>query len=125
MVDRKFTFLALSQFLHHHLLWFLISAYAIAAVYPTGGLWIRSISFGDSTIFHEKTHISLLMLMLDSLMFNAGLGVKTSHLQDVMHKQRMLAAGLVANLAIPMAYIFGVTLVMRLWYEPDEAQHIL
>lgn len=26
---------------------------------------------------------------------------------------------------IPMTYIFGVTLVMRLWYEPDEAQHIL
>lgn len=24
-----------------------------------------------------------------------------------------------------MAYIFGVTLVMRLWYEPEEAQHIL
>jgi BASS family bile acid:Na+ symporter len=24
-----------------------------------------------------------------------------------------------------MIYIFGVTLVMRLWYEPDEAQHIL
>src|SRR6267143_3838485 len=125
METRKFTFLALSQFLHHHLLWFLISAYAIAAVYPTVGLWIRGISFGDSTIFHEKTHISLLLLMLASLMFNAWLGVKTSHLQAVMHKKRMLAAGLVANLAIPMAYIFGVTLVMRLWYEPDEAQHIL
>jgi hypothetical protein len=61
MVDRKFTFLAFSQFLHHHLLWFLISAYAIAAVYPTVGLWIRNISFGDITIFHEKTHISLLL----------------------------------------------------------------
>ena len=123
--SRKFTFLALSQFLHHHLLWFLISAYAIAAVYPTVGLWIRSISFGDITIFQEKTHISLLLMMLASLMFNAGLGLKTSHLQAVLHKKRVLVAGLVANVAIPMAYIFGVTLVMRLWYEPDEAQHIL
>src|SRR5438309_9248662 len=58
-------------------------------------------------------------------MFNAGLGLKTSHLQAVLHKKRMLVAGLVANVAIPMAYIFGVTLVMRLWSEPDEAQHIL
>jgi BASS family bile acid:Na+ symporter len=36
-----------------------------------------------------------------------------------------LLAGLAATVAIPMAYIFAVTLVMRLWYEPDEAQHIL
>jgi hypothetical protein len=35
MEHRKFTFLGLSQFVHHHLLWFLISAYAIAAVFPT------------------------------------------------------------------------------------------
>ena len=125
MISRKFTFLALSQFVHHHLLWFLIGSYAIAAVYPTVGLWIRSISFGDITIFHEKTHISLLLLMLASLMFNAGLGLKTSQLQAVMRKKRVLVAGLLANVTIPMAYIFGVTLVMRLWYEPEEAQHIL
>jgi len=37
----------------------------------------------------------------------------------------MLFAGLTANLVIPMAYIFIITLVLRLWYEPDEAQHIL
>jgi BASS family bile acid:Na+ symporter len=125
MVDRKRIFLALSQFVHHHLLWFLISAYAIAAVSPTVGLWIRSISFGDITIFQEKTRISLLTIMLASLMFNAGLGLKTSHLKAVMQKKRVVFVGLAANLAIPMAYIFGVTLVMRLWYEPDEAQHIL
>lgn len=125
METRKFTFLALSQILQHHLLWFLISAYAFAAVYPTVGLWIRSISFGDISIVHEKTHISMLLMMLASLMFNAGLGLKTSHLTAVMHKKRVVVAGLVANVAIPMAYIFGATLVMRLWYEPDEAQHIL
>ena len=106
MVERKFTFLALSQFLHHHLLWFLISAYAIATVSPTVGLGIRSISFGDISIFQEKTHISLLMMMLASLMFNAGLGLKTSHLKTVLQKKRVLFAGLVANLVIPMAYIF-------------------
>ena len=104
METRKFTFLALSQFLHHHLLWFLISAYAIAAVSPTVGLGIRRISFGDISIFHERTPISLLLLLLASLMFNAGLGLKTSHFRDVLHKKRVLVAGLVANVAIPMAY---------------------
>ncbi|HSQ90582.1 MAG TPA: bile acid:sodium symporter [Nitrospiraceae bacterium] len=125
MNNRKFTFLAASQFIHHHLLWFLISAYAIAAVFPTAGLWIRKITLGDVSLFGTQLHVSLLLLLLATLMFNAGLGVKTSHLQSLVHKGRMLFAGLTANLVIPMTYIFLVTLVMRLWYEPDEAQHIL
>ena len=117
--------LVLSQFLHHHLLWFLIGAYAIAVVSPTFGLWIRNMSFGEILIFHEHTHVSLLLVMLATLMFNAGVGLKTEHLQAVMQRKFALFAGLAANVAIPMAYIFAVTLVMRLWYEPDEAQHIL
>ena len=125
MDNRRFTFLVLSQFIHHHLLWFLISAYAIAAVLPTAGLWIRNVTFGDVSLFGTQLHVSLLLLLLATLMFNAGLGVKTSHLQSLVHKGRMLFAGLTANLLIPMTYIFLVTLVMRLWYEPDEAQHIL
>ena len=125
MDNRRFTLLALSQFIHHHLLWFLISAYAIAAVFPTAGLWIRNVNLGDVQVFQSKIHVSLLLLLLATLMFNAGLGVKTSHLQSLMQKSRVMLAGLAANLVIPMVYIFGVTLVMRLWYEPDEAQHIL
>ena len=123
--SRKFTFLALSQFIHHHLLWFLISAYAFAAVFPAAGLWIRNLTFGDFSIAHAKLHISLLLLLLATLMFNAGLGLKTSHLTALLQKTRVLFAGLTANLVIPIGYIFLVTLVMRLWYEPDEAQHIL
>jgi bile acid:Na+ symporter, BASS family len=125
MNSRKFTFLAVSQFIHHHLLWFLISAYAFAAVFPSAGLWIRNTTFGDISLFGTQLHVSLLLLLLAMLMFNAGLGVKTSHVQSLAHKAQMLFAGLTANLVIPMTYIFLVTLVMRLWYEPDEAQHIL
>jgi len=125
MDNRRFTLLALSQFIHHHLLWFLISAYASAAVFPMAGLWIRNVNLGDVPIFQTKIHVSLLLLLLATLMFNAGLGVKTSHLQSLMRKSRVMLAGLAANLLIPMIYIFGVTLVMRLWYEPEEAQHIL
>jgi len=125
MDSQKFTFLALSKFIHHHLLWFLISAYTIAAVFPTTGLWIRDLRFDDRSIFGAKVHVSLLLLLLATLMFNAGLGVKISHLQSLIHKSRVLFTGLTVNLVIPMTYIFLVTLVMRLWYEPDEAQHIL
>jgi BASS family bile acid:Na+ symporter len=125
MEHRKFTFLGLSQFVHHHLLWFLISAYAIAAVFPTAGLWIRTLSFGDTLVFQTKIHVSLLLLLLAMLMFNAGLGVKTSHLKSLVQKVGVLGAGLAANLLIPIVYIFCVSLLLQLWHNPEEAQHIL
>lgn len=123
--SRNVTLRSLSQFIHHHLLWLLIGAYAVSAMWPRAGLWIRSLTFGALHIFNETLHVSLLMLLLATLMFNAGLGVKTSHLRALAQKIRVLLAGLTANLVIPMAYIFLVTLIMRLWYEPEEAQHIL
>jgi BASS family bile acid:Na+ symporter len=125
MKSHNVSVLPLTQFIHHHLLWFLILAYAISAMWPTAGLWIRNASFGDLRIFNENLHVSLLLLLLATLMFNAGLGVKTSHLRSLAQKTKVLLAGLTANLIIPMAYIFLVTLIMRLWYEPEEAQHIL
>lgn len=125
MESRKPTLLGLSQFIHHHLLWFLISAYALSAIFPAAGLWIRNVSLGDVHIFETQMHVSLLLLLLATLMFNAGLGVQTSHVRSLMQKSPVMVAGLAANLIIPMIYIFGITVVMRLWYEPDEAQHIL
>jgi len=32
--------------------------YAVAAVFPSTGLWIRNVSFGQITIFHETTKLS-------------------------------------------------------------------
>lgn len=125
MVRRHINLLALSQFIHHHLLWFLIGAYVLSAVWPTAGLWIRNVTFGDLPLFNQTLHVSLLLLLLATLMFNAGLGVKASHLKSLGQKAMVLGAGLTANLVIPLAYIFLVTLIMRLWYEPEEAQHIL
>ena len=49
------------------MLWFLISVYAIAAVFPTTGLWIRHITFGDIPISQTKIHVSLLLLLLATI----------------------------------------------------------
>ena len=118
-------FLSISQFLQRHLLWFLIAAYVIAVVFPIPGLWIRNVSFGEIAIYQQKTKISLLMIMLAILMFNAGLGLKISHIKNFFEKKYVLLAGLIANITIPIIYIFGVTVLMRLWSEPIEAQYIL
>ena len=125
MEYRHSPLLALSQFVHHHLLWFLISAYALAAVFPAAGLWIRHVRLGDVSIFKTDIHVSLLLLLLATLMFNAGLGVKTTHLQVLARKFWVLVAGIAANLLIPIVYIFLVTLLLQLWHDYEEAQHIL
>ena len=119
------TLLGMSRFVHHHLLWFLIGAYAIAAVFPSPGLAIRNMSFGDLWVFQTTVHGSLLLLLLAMLMLNAGLGVKTSHLQSLAAKAPVLVTGLIGNVLIPVAYIFVVTLMMSFWHNPEEAQHIL
>jgi len=122
---KTLSLLSISHFLHRHLLWFLIAAYVIAVILPVPGLWIRDVSFGEISIFQQRTSASLLMVMLAMLMFNAGLGLKSSDLADLMQKKYLLLAGLAANLIIPIIYIYGMTIAMRLWYEPFEVQYIL
>ena len=125
MKARNFTFLSLSQLLHHHLLLFLLGIYALAALFPGAGLAIRQISFGTISFLGTETQISVLLVLLATLMFNAGLGLKISHLKALVGQKWLLITGLASNVFIPIAYIFGVTLLLLLWHNPEEAQHIL
>src|SRR5262249_31113571 len=53
------------------------------------------------------------------------LGVRIAELRHLLRSPAALLAGLVANLAIPIAFIFLVTLGMRAWHNADEVQNIL
>ncbi|HKT35434.1 MAG TPA: bile acid:sodium symporter [Nitrospira sp.] len=126
MEHRSLPWLALAQFLHRHFLWVLVGAYAIAAVAPAPGLWIRDVELGHLSVFKTQIRVSLLLVLLASLMFNAGLGVKTAHLHALVRKLWVLAAGLAANALVPILYIYLITtLVLQFWHNPEEAQHIL
>ena len=50
MENRSHTLLGLSQFVHRYFLWVLIGAYAVAAVLPAPGLWIRDVRLGDMMV---------------------------------------------------------------------------
>ena len=126
MENRSHTLLGLSQFVHRYFLWVLIGAYAVAAVLPAPGLWIRDIRLGDISVLKAKMHVSLLLILRAALMFNAGLGVKTLHLRAVVRNAWVLAAGLAANVLVPTVTIFAITtLVLNFWHNPLESQHIL
>ena len=126
MENRSHTLLGLSHFVHRYFLWVLIGAYAVAAVLPAPGLWIRDVRLGDMGVFETKIHVSLLLILLAALMFNAGLGVKTAHLRAVVRNAWVLAAGLAANVLVPILFISAITtLVLNFWHNPQESQHIL
>ncbi len=115
----------LSHFVHKHLLWLMIGSYAVAACWPSLGLRIRDVSVGDIALFGSKTRLSLSMLMLASLLLNAGLGVQADQIREMLRCPKLLAAGLLVNLLMPIAFILIVSRVMVGWHNADELQNIL
>ncbi len=116
---------AAARFLHHNLIWLLVGSYALAAVLPGPGHAIRAASLGHIEIDGTATDISLPLLLLAFLLLNAGLGVHAARLRGLLQQPLALAAGLAANLAVPIVIIFLVNLSMRLWHNPDEVQNVL
>ncbi|HEY2838076.1 MAG TPA: bile acid:sodium symporter [Pirellulales bacterium] len=108
--------LAVSHFIHRRFIWLLIASYFLAAFAPAFGLWIRSASlFG----------VHLPLLMLGFLLFNAGMGVELAELRRLRHEPGGLVWGLLANLGVPIVFIWLVMHTMRVWHNPDEVQNIL
>jgi BASS family bile acid:Na+ symporter len=114
-----------SHFLHHHFLWLLVGSYALAAVWPAAGLAVRRVSLGGVAVFGSRAELSAPVLMLAFLILNAGFGVRAGQLRGLARRPIALAAGLTANLLVPVAYVFAVSLTLRAWHNPDEVQHIL
>jgi bile acid:Na+ symporter, BASS family len=115
----------IAEYIHRNLLWFLVAAYAFAAVLPTAGLWIQGISLGQFNFVHETTRFTLPAVLLSILLLNAGLGLSLGQMRHLLHQPAALWIGLMGNLLIPIVFILGVSRVMRIWHNPVEIQYIL
>lgn len=116
---------SISRVVQRNLIWLLISSYAIATVAPALGLWIRDTAFGEITVFHDTSRVSLLMIMLAFLLFNAGLGLRADQLRSLLRSKAVLVVGLIANILIPIVFIVITMQVLRSWHNPEETQNIL
>ncbi len=116
---------SLSHFVHKRLLWLMLATYGLAALFPDAGRTIRGMSLDRVGPWHFSSSLSLSMLMLGSLLFNAGVGVKLSQLREIPRSPGILALGLVANLVIPIAFIFAISQILGTWHNFDEVQNIL
>ncbi|MEJ2326982.1 MAG: hypothetical protein P8Y25_09265 [Chromatiaceae bacterium] len=100
-------------------------SYAVAAILPGLGVWIRNAGSGANTAPQGGVHFSLPALMLGTLLFNAGLGVSTKGIRDLLERPVLLLGEVAANLATPLAFILVLSVLMRSWHNADEVQEIL
>ncbi|MDD2659175.1 MAG: bile acid:sodium symporter [Methylococcales bacterium] len=116
---------ALEHIIHRHFIWVIIASYGVAAIVPGFGLWIRDAELGSVTLFQNKLTFPLPLMMLASLLFNAGLGVRAKELAQLRHQPFMLVGGLVVNSATPLLFIIVLSFVSKPWHNPAEMQQIL
>src|SRR5262249_38816525 len=115
----------LAHVVHARFLGLLIGAYGAAACFPSPGLWIRDCTVGEIAAGGATGRVSLSMLMLALLLLNAGLGAEPGRIRNMLRAPRLLGAGLVANLLVPLGVLYVVTRVMAEWHNDDEVQCIL
>ncbi|HVU88306.1 MAG TPA: bile acid:sodium symporter [Pirellulales bacterium] len=106
----------ISHALHRRFVLLVIASYILAGFAPGPGLWIRSTGLAG---------VSLPMIMLGVLLFNAGLGVELAELKEIRRRPRSLIVGLLANLVIPIGFVGLVMQSLRIWHNPDEVQNVL
>lgn len=116
---------AVVDFIHHHFIWMIIASYGLAAVMPSLGLWMREVKLATVGAPWHTLEVSLPLIMLAALLFNAGLGVKIGELRHLLAKPQVLLLGVLGNVATPLTFIIAVNLVMGLWHNPEEVQQIL
>ncbi|MDB4971790.1 MAG: Na+-dependent transporter [Myxococcaceae bacterium] len=109
-----------------NLLWVLLAIYLLAGVLPGPGLFIKRVQVGSLGLFGEApVALSLTNLLLASMLFTAGLGVSLHDARGIFEHPRLLAAGVLANAAMPVLFLALLSVVAGAWPETDEAQSTL
>lgn len=115
-----------AHFVHKHFLAMLAAAYILSAVFPQFGLTLRKIDFGKVT-WADGSQISLTLslLMLSFLLFNAGLGIEAKELTALWKRPLVIISGFLGNTLVPLVLILSLFGIMQLWHNPDELQNLL
>lgn len=114
------------HFIHRNFLPLLVACYVLAGIAPQAGLAIRQISFGTVDLpALGKTNISISLLMLSFLLFNAGVGIAIKELRDLRRQPLLVLVGFVANILSPIALVTIFHGLLMTWHNPDELQNLL
>ena len=115
------------RWIHNHLLKALLAAYAIAAVFPAPGNWIRTAGatvIGKGSSFEFQ--FSLIQLLLAFLLFNAGTACRLQDFKKMIARPTTLVLGVLFNFLAPLAFISIFAVLGRhFWHNHDEIQNVL
>lgn len=123
---QSFSVQHLTHLLHRYFLPLLISSYILAGLLPQFGLALRQISLGAIDLPGlGKTNLSLSLVMLSFLLFNAGLGIQARELLGLRNKPQVLVVGFLANMIVPILLIVAMRGTLGLWPDSDELHNLL
>jgi BASS family bile acid:Na+ symporter len=104
---------------------FLLAAYVAAAIAPCLGVAARGVTLGTIVVMGERVAMTLPMLLLATLLLNAGLSAEVSVLVAVVKRPHIVLAGLAMNLFVPVGFIALLFQAIRFWHNPEETQNLL
>jgi len=113
------------KFIHRNILLLVIFSYIFAALMPETGSLIKNYSLGSLVVFEQSVNCSLPAIMLAILLFNAGLGIKLNDLRNLYEYKKPLIVGVIGNAAIPLIFLYSLSLVTRYLSDQQSSYDIL
>jgi BASS family bile acid:Na+ symporter len=123
MNGRNWPVVNLGHVLHRHLLALMVLSYALAAIAPAAGLWIKETHLRLRV--EGLGHVTPPQLLLSFLLCCAGLRVRGDRVRRIVTHPGPMLVGLVANLLIPVGYLVLLIPALRGWHNASEAGTIL
>jgi BASS family bile acid:Na+ symporter len=111
----------LGSLFHRHLLPLVVAAYVLAAVAPSPGLWARQCVVAEV----GGAELSLPMLFLAALLFNASVGASVEELGAVVRRPVPIVAGVILNVLTPVAFLLLLRFGLRTWHDAQEVECLL
>ena len=115
----------LNAVLRDRMLLLVVASYGLAAALPAAGVCIR-----DATLVNVQTglapvRVTIPAFLLAILLLGAGLRVQGERVRAVIRRPAMIVAGIVANLTVPVIYLFLLVPLLGFWHNPDEVAAIV
>jgi BASS family bile acid:Na+ symporter len=111
------------EWVQRNLIWFLLASFILAALLPGPGLIIRAVSVSTTLLPGAQWRLTLPMLLLGVLLFNAGTAIQIRFFARI--SGTLLLAGVTASLVVPLLFIVLVWVAAGRWHNPDELQNLL
>jgi BASS family bile acid:Na+ symporter len=121
MTTNKSGLVRLTETIHHYFLPLVIASYVFAAFTPLVGLWAKHCVVAES----GGTQVSLPMLLLAALLFNASLGASSGELGSVLRRPFPVFAGLTVNVLVPLGFLIALRFALMAWHDNEEADCLI